>query len=140
MNPGVEDTGEYAAPSPIPDVQPPRNVSSKVRVDIAALSDPGKVRANNEDHYLVTCFQRSLETLLTNLPEGDVPSRFAEVGYGMVVADGMGGAAAGEVASRLAIRSLTNLVLHTPDWFMRLGDAETREVIHRMIDRYRLVD
>jgi protein phosphatase len=140
MKPGVEDTGEYTPPSPIRDVQPPQEVSSKVRVDIAALSDPGKVRSNNEDHYLVSCFERSLETLLTNLPEGEVPSRFTEVGYGMVVADGMGGAAAGEVASRLAIRTLINLVLHTPDWIMRLGDAEAREVLHRMIDRYRLVD
>src|SRR5262249_20749172 len=124
MNPGVEDTGEYTAPSPIPDVEVPQDISSRVRVDIAALSDPGKIRSNNEDHYLVTCFERSLETLLTNLPEGEVPSRFAEVGYGMVVADGMGGAAAGEVASRLAIRTLINLVLHTPDWIMRLGDDE----------------
>jgi len=29
------------------------------------------------------------------IPESDVPPRFAEWGYGMVVADGMGGAASG---------------------------------------------
>ena len=141
MNPAnTADTGEYSAPPPMPDVQPPQAVSSKVRVDIAALSDPGKVRPHNEDHYLVVRSERALETLLTNLPPGRVPSRFAEVGYGMVVADGMGGAAAGEVASQLAISTLVNLVLHTPDWIMRIGDAEAKEVMRRMTDRFQLVD
>jgi hypothetical protein len=38
----------------------------------------------------------------------------------MVVADGMGRHAAGEVASAAAIRFLSELVLKTPDWIMRL--------------------
>jgi protein phosphatase len=135
-----QDTDEYAVQSVIPIVEPPHAVSARVQVDLAALSDPGKVRANNEDHYLVMCFERSLETLLTNLSEGQLPGRFAEVGYLMVVADGMGGAEAGEVASQMAIRTFVNLLLHTPDWFMRLGDAEAKEVFRRIEERYRQVD
>jgi serine/threonine protein phosphatase PrpC len=34
----------------------------------------------------------------------------------------MGGEEGGEVASRLAIRTLVELVLQQPDWIMRLDD------------------
>lgn len=58
----------------------------------------------------------------------------------MLVADGMGGHQAGEIASRLAISTLVNLVLHTPDWIMRLGKPEAEEVMERMTKRYRIID
>lgn len=86
--------------------------------ELAALSHQGRVRTNNEDHFLVVRFGRVLQTLMTNLPEGSVPDAVEDVGYGMVVADGMGGMAAGELASELAIRTLMHLVLATPDWIM----------------------
>lgn len=136
----ARDTDEFTVQPVIPIVEPPNAISARAQVDLAALSDAGKVRPNNEDHYLVMSFERSLETLLTNLSVGEVPGRFAEVGYLMVVADGMGGAAAGELASRMAIRTFVNLLLHTPDWFMRLGDAEAKEIFRRITDRYRQVN
>jgi protein phosphatase len=107
---------------------------------MAALSHQGKVRENNEDHFLISRVERSLETVKTNLPTGLIPQRFAEVGYGMLVADGMGGHQAGEIASRLAISTLVNLVLHTPDWILRLGKPEAEQVMERMAKRYRIVD
>ena len=62
-----------------------------VRIDVsAALSDNGKVREHNEDHYFVASGGRHATTLLTNVPPGDVPSEFGETGYLMIVADGMG--------------------------------------------------
>ena len=78
-------------------------VSSLVRIDVSAQSHPGHRRANNEDHFLVTRLGRTLQTLITSLPAGDVPEFTEEVNYVMVVADGMGGHAAGDVASRMAI-------------------------------------
>jgi protein phosphatase len=135
-----QDTTQYTGILPGKDVQPPEPVSSRVQVDLAARSDKGKVRPNNEDHYLVVRGERALQTLLTNLPEGRLPERFAEVGYGMLVADGMGGMAGGEVASQMAIITLINLVLNTPDWIMRLGEPQTQEVMERMAERFRRVD
>ena len=133
------DTEEYpAVASPI-DVQSPPSNSAGVQIDLAALSDPGKVRPNNEDHFLVVCFHRALQTVLTNLPDGLIPVRAEEVGYGMVVADGMGGMAAGEVASQLAIRTLINLALATPDWVLRQGQPEIERVMQRMAERYQRV-
>src|SRR5438874_8329987 len=130
-----EETGESAAPPSSSGVQAPPTSSSRVLVDLAAQSHQGLVRGNNEDHYLVVRFERALETLLTNLPEGSIPNRSAEIGYGMLVADGMGGRAAGELASQMAISALVNLVLHTPDWILRLGEQEIEVVLQRMTQR-----
>src|SRR5262245_45153546 len=94
----------------------PPAVLLPVRADVAGKSHPGKVRANNEDHFLITRFGRYLEALQSNLPAGSVPANSQESGYGMLVADGVGGSVAGEVASRLAISTLVDLVLTTPDW------------------------
>src|SRR5262249_23550441 len=80
--------------------------SSSVRVNVHGLSHPGRVRSNNEDYFLVARFGRTMQTLLTNLPPGEVPEQSSETVYGLAVADGMGGEAAGEVASRTALRTM----------------------------------
>src|SRR6187399_195880 len=104
--------------------------SVEVRADVSGLTHVGRVRANNEDHFLVTKATRRLETVQSSLPAGDVPERADEINYVMVVADGMGGHAAGEVASRLAISALVGLALQIPDWIF-WADAEHAPEIER---------
>jgi protein phosphatase len=58
----------------------------------------------------------------------------------MVVADGMGGTAAGEVASRLAITYLVDLVLDTPDWIFGMGEPQAEELLNRAARRFREVN
>lgn len=129
------DTIEFPAPKPA--AQPwTETISSLTQVDLGACSHQGKVRTNNEDCFLVTRLERSLSTLLTNLPAGHVPDRQSEVAYAMLVADGMGGAAAGEVASSTAISELVKLGLQTPDWHMRLDNEGVNEVLARFNERF----
>ncbi len=135
-----EDTADYHLPGMRPEAETPRPWSSLVRVEIGALSHPGKVRPNNEDHFLTICFGRSMVLLQTNLPEGQVPERFAEVGYGLAVADGMGGALAGEVASSLAITAGLNLALHRPKWNLVMTPEEIRENLEVWRQRFRDID
>ncbi len=132
-----DDQGDTAAlPPPAPAKSRPENVSSRTEVDLGACSQQGGRSLVNEDHFFVACLERSLHTLLTNLPAGRVPEWCAEVGYGMLVADGMGEAGAGEVASREAISALIDLVLRTPDWFMSLDEQGANLVLGRLDQRF----
>ena len=111
-----------------------------IRVEFAAVSHPGKVRSNNEDHFLVTRMGRTFDVVATNMPPGDLPDQVEEVAYGMVVADGMGGMAAGEKASQLAIRTGVDLVLKSPIWATRINDQAAQQLMVRMRDYLHQVD
>jgi PPM family protein phosphatase len=134
------DTAEHPTQSFPPGTPAPPPAALRAQVDLGALSHPGNVRPSNEDYYLVVRVGRALQTLLTNLPPGHVPDRSEEEGYGLLVADGMGGHAAGEVAARLAVNALVNLVLDQPDWILRAGERENERLLQRMARRYRQVD
>lgn len=136
-NVSLTDTEVLPASSSNPPATP--TISSLVEVDLSGLSDPGKTRANNEDTFFVARFDRTMQTLMTNLPSGEYPETSTETGYGMVVADGMGGHAAGEVASRTAVRVLLDLVLQTPDWIMRLDDQWADAISRRTEQRLQAI-
>ncbi len=116
---------------------PVRPFSPSARIDVSGLSHPGKVRAHNEDHFIVTRIGRYLETVLTSLPAGAVPERSEEAGYAMIVADGMGGHAGGELASRMAITGLLKLALAMPDWIFRLDETVATDATQRSKRRFR---
>jgi len=131
-------TDEFAIPGP-EDIAP-RPTGATVRADFAAASHPGRVRPNNEDHYLVVRIGRSLGILTTNLPVRGLPALGEEVGYAMAVADGMGGMAAGERASMLALISGIRLVLNSSKWHLRVDEQEARELVAQMRLYFQQVD
>jgi serine/threonine protein phosphatase PrpC len=125
----------------VPEDREPENPpSSLVKVEIAAQSHTGNSGHHNEDHYLVVRLERSLQTVLSNLPEDMLPRSFDESIYGMVVADGMGGMPAGALASSLALHKLVDLVVKTPDWIMRMTWRKAGVVKRRMKERFRQID
>ena len=69
-------------------------------------TDRGKVRANNEDSFLGLQFDAQEVQLLGKLGEGSL----AEVDRAFAVCDGMGGAKAGEIASKIAVEQITRLL------------------------------
>lgn len=102
----------------------------RVRVKVAADTHPGRVRAHNEDHYLVAKLAKSMRIVKTSLPGNANVTRFSdEDGYLMVVADGMGGASAGEKASALAVASVEQFALNTLKWFFHLGGDEEHTLL-----------
>jgi protein phosphatase len=116
-------------------------VWTRLDVDLGALSHQGHVRENNEDSFLVMKFGRSLENVLTNLEDGLLEENYFMNGYGMLVSDGMGGLAGGEVASRLALTKLIELIVETSDWTLALQrHRDVTRVLERMTERFFQID
>jgi PPM family protein phosphatase len=127
----MTESSSASTQTPLSEGRLPPPFSSRVHVDISALTHTGHRRPNNEDQFFVAKATRAFETLMTSVPPGDVPDRVDELNYVMVVADGMGGHAAGEVASRLTISALVALALQIPDWILRADPAHAPEIERR---------
>ncbi len=111
-----------------------------IPVDVFGLSDRGKVRPDNQDHFYLGKIGRFSQALASSLPPGELPDRLEEVGYVAVVADGMGGHAGGEVASRTAIIVFFHLLFDTPDWVLRVDEHSAQKILDRVATRYRSLD
>jgi len=124
------------AAGPAPEPSP----TAAVRVDVAGLSDKGKVREENQDHFLVVLAGRYAETIATSLPSGAIPQHSEDRGHLMMVADGMGGQAAGEVASRTVLVTMTHLILNHPEWALRVNEKSAADIQDRAVARYQALD
>ena len=65
-------------------------LSALVTVEFGAQSRVGAHHVANEDHYLILRLSRQQEVVATTLAAADLPGRFEEYGYAMVLADGAG--------------------------------------------------
>jgi PPM family protein phosphatase len=81
------------------DSEPTTRIRPEVRVNVFARTDVGQIREHNEDNFLVADLTRKTRGLLEANRVGFVGKH----GSLFAVCDGMGGAAAGEIASQLAV-------------------------------------
>ncbi len=114
------------------------SASDCVKFRYGAATHPGKVRARNEDHYVVVRRHRSREILSTNMPleKLDLPQ---ETAYTLIVADGCGGEGFGHLASQLAIRTTWESAGRAASWLMNLDQVDTREIKERVITYAKLI-
>ena len=110
-------------------------------VDLGSATHTGHIRQRNEDSYLLMRFGRSIEKLSTNLDGNLIEPNYSLTGHGMLVADGMGGMPAGDVASRLAVSKLIELIVDTSDWTLALKrNKDVKTVMDRMTQRFFQID
>jgi protein phosphatase len=85
-------------------------------VELYAKSDVGRVRRGNEDNFLV--LDLTTEQTWTGSDGATPPEKLTRFDLGqkglvLVVSDGMGGALAGDVASRMAVDSVREMLIGT---------------------------
>jgi serine/threonine protein phosphatase PrpC len=94
-------------------------------VDVYGLTHPGKVRKNNQDHFLVCSVRKQIQVHRTSLPNVDrLPLAGERMAFLAVVADGVGGGTKGESASRLALERVTEYVALTMRAYHNLDAAD----------------
>jgi protein phosphatase len=84
--------------------------ANDISVSVFARTDTGLQRAGNEDAFLVA----DLTTGNVGLGAKMSTHRVGERGSLMVVSDGMGGAAAGEIASAMAVKTIREALMEEP--------------------------
>jgi serine/threonine protein phosphatase PrpC len=85
---------------------PPQAVSAPALLKWSGYTDPGKVRPNNEAAFLALRFVAKEGHRRRKSGEAST----AKTDFAFAVSDGMGGALAGEYASRIAIEKITTLL------------------------------
>ena len=95
----------------------------QTQMDVYGLTDSGRRRSTNEDHYLLADLNKSLRVHNTSLKLDDETRIYGgSQGKLLIVADGMGGEPEGERASTIAVDQLATYVLNSLSWCFRLEE------------------
>jgi protein phosphatase len=80
---------------------------ASVQVDASGLTDVGRKRKQNEDHFVIVSLRKAAEVKQTSVPDPRVFERLqGREALLFIVADGVGGRAGGAIASETAVTSL----------------------------------
>lgn len=98
-----------------------------VEPSVFGITDVGKVRKHNEDSFLVAQLERSMRVYQSSRPVSDgTKVKGPPQGWLLMVADGMGGHAAGEVASAMTIDALARYAFTLMPWSLPRSKDDSR--------------
>jgi serine/threonine protein phosphatase PrpC len=103
------------------------------------ISDTGKVRAANEDQFLIAELSKAMRVWQTSLAE-PMLQHGEERAHVFLVADGMGGHKAGERASALVVLAIEQFMLNTFKWFFEADSAGAQRVLGQFQSALRQAD
>ena len=94
-------------------------------LDVYGLTHTGKLRPENQDHFLVGSLRGRLNVRLSSLPDTEkLPVEEERVASFMMVADGVGGGRSGEEASRTALEQVAQFITEGAGCYFRAGESE----------------
>jgi serine/threonine protein phosphatase PrpC len=110
------------------DVTPLRDLSRKPRddeIDVYGITDSGKVRPDNQDHFVIGSLSKRLNIRQSSLRELDqIPIAEERVAFFAMVADGVGGGLKGEQASRTALEISTRYITESARSYYHTEETE----------------
>lgn len=102
-------------------------------LDTFGLSHVGKVRQENQDHFLLASLHKHLQVIQTSLTDAErLPLADERVAYIAMVADGVGGGVGGERASATTVEVATQYVVSSTNCYYRAADTEEGEFIQTL--------
>jgi len=106
-----------------------------VTADIFGATDGGRVRANNQDQFLVAALERALFIEGSSLPT-EAGTRLTDTPQGrlMIVADGIGGHGGGELASAVTIDAMAHYAFEAMPWAMGRNERTLQELAEGLRD------
>jgi len=110
------------------DVTPLQSLSRKPRddeIDVYGITDSGKVRPDNQDHFVIGSLTKRLNIRQSSLRELDqIPIAEERVAFFAMVADGVGGGLKGEQASRTALEISTRYITESARSYYHTEETE----------------
>jgi serine/threonine protein phosphatase PrpC len=104
-------------------------------VDAFGLTDVGKVRTRNEDHFVIASVRKSMELHHTSIADQGPFERMRSAEARLfVVADGVGGRPGGELASGTAVQALLEYMAQIAGSFNNLDVDREQEFLDRLED------
>jgi protein phosphatase len=117
------------APSARPATEPaPARKPRDDEIDVYGLTHPGKVRTQNQDHFLICTLRKQMVVSQTSLPGSTFAPEGERLALLMMVADGVGGGARGEEASRLALEAVSQYVAGSMGCYYAARSADDQEL------------
>lgn len=102
-------------------------------VDAFGLTEVGRVRKTNQDHFVIASLTRSVRIWRTSLPLSDLAGRFgAAEAMLFAVADGVGGRSGGELASSATVGALLDYVAQAMGCYSRLDVEDEHQLLERL--------
>lgn len=111
----------------------PRSRIVTPTVEAAGQTDVGRVRNNNEDHFVIDTMRKAIDISHTSLDVEAIRGRLGtSQAYLFAVADGVGGRPGSELASEQTVEALLRFVAQAAGCYHGLDTDQEHELIERL--------
>jgi serine/threonine protein phosphatase PrpC len=122
-----------AAPATFAAAPLPARKPREDEIDVHGVTHPGKVRKDNQDHFVLCSLRKQLVLRLSSIPDATaIMGESERLGSLAMVADGVGGAAQGETASRMALQAVTHYVSRATRCYFGAAEDDDQALLNAL--------